>query len=69
MENSPISHEQIYLRLLEVEKKVDEIDQNTRNLVDILKTLEGAFTFLTWLAKAAACVTAIAAALHFWPEK
>lgn len=48
-----ISHKQIYERLVEVEKKVDEIDENTKGLVAAFKAAEGAFTVLNWLAQLA----------------
>lgn len=48
-----VSHKQIYERLLHVEKKVDEIDENTKGLVAAFKAAEGAFTVLNWLAQLA----------------
>ena len=48
-----VSHKQIYERLIEVEKKVDHIDQNTAGLVTAFKAAEGAFTVLNWLAQLA----------------
>ena len=50
---SEISHEQIYERLLAVELKVDEIDKNTKGLVDAINALDGAFKVLGWVASAA----------------
>jgi hypothetical protein len=50
---SDISHEQIYERLLAVELKVDEIDKNTKGLVDAINALDGAFKVLGWVASAA----------------
>ena len=50
---SEVSHEQIYERLLAVELKVDEIDKNTKGLVDAIKALDGAFKVLGWVASAA----------------
>ena len=50
---SEISHEQIYERLLAVEVKVDEIDKNTKGLVEAIKALDGAFKVLGWVAAAA----------------
>lgn len=52
MENQ-VSHEQIYNRLLCVESKVDEIDKNTKGLVDAMNAMEGAFKVLGWIASAA----------------
>ena len=48
-----VTHEQIYERLLEVESKVDSIDQNTKGLVEAMKALDGAFKVLGWVASAA----------------
>jgi len=48
-----VSHKQIYERLVEVEKKVDHIDENTAGLVTAFKAAEGAFTVLNWLAQLA----------------
>lgn len=48
-----VSHKQIYDRLVEVEQKVDHIDENTKGLVAAFKAAEGAFTVLNWLAQLA----------------
>jgi hypothetical protein len=48
-----VTHSQIYARLLEVEAKVDSIDQNTKGLVEAIKALDGAFKVLGWVASAA----------------
>ena len=48
-----VTHEQIYERLLAVELKVDEIDKNTKGLVDAINALDGAFKVLGWVASAA----------------
>ena len=48
-----VTHEQIYQRLLEVESKVDNIDKNTKGLVDAINALDGAFKVLGWIASAA----------------
>ena len=50
---SEVSHEQIYERLLAVELKVDEIDKNTKGLVEAIDALGGAFKVLGWIASAA----------------
>ena len=50
---SEVSHEQIYERLLAVELKVDEIDKNTKGLVEAIDALDGAFKVLGWIASAA----------------
>jgi hypothetical protein len=60
MEN--VTHEQIYERLVAVEAKVDHIDKNTKDLVDGFKAVQGAFTVLGWIAKAAKPILWIAGA-------
>jgi hypothetical protein len=52
MENE-VTHKQIYDRLVAVEAKVDDIDKNTKGLVEAIKALEGAFKVLGWVASAA----------------
>ncbi len=47
------SHAAIYERLLAVEKKVDDVHSETRTMVDAFKAVDGAFTVLGWIAKAA----------------
>lgn len=65
-----ISHSQIYERLLTVEQKVNDVDKNTRHIVEAFDALQGAFVVLEWIAKAAkpilwigALITAMSA---FW---
>lgn len=48
-----ISPKQIYDRLVAVEAKVDEIDNNTKGLVAAFNAAQGAFTVLEFLAKLA----------------
>ena len=48
-----VTHLQIYERLLAVESKVDEIDKNTKGLVEAIHALDGAFKVLGWVASAA----------------
>ena len=48
-----VTHKQIYERLLAVETKVDDIDKNTKGLVEAIKALDGAFKVLGWIASAA----------------
>jgi len=48
-----VTHEQIYERLLAVETKVDEIDKNTKGLVEAIDALQGAFKVLGWVASLA----------------
>ena len=51
--NEEVTHKQIYDRLVAVETKVDEIDKNTKGLVEAIKALDGAFKVLGWVASAA----------------
>ena len=48
-----VTHKQIYDRLVAVEAKVDDIDKNTKGLVEAINALEGAFKVLGWVASAA----------------
>ena len=48
-----VTHKQIYERLLAVETKVEDIDKNTKGLVEAIKALDGAFKVLGWVASAA----------------
>jgi len=48
-----VTHKQIYERLLAVETKVDDIDKNTKGLVEAIKALDGAFKVLGWVASIA----------------
>jgi len=48
-----VTHSQIYERLLAVESKVDDIDKNTKGLVEAINALEGAFKVLGWVASVA----------------
>ena len=61
-----ISHEQIYERLCLVEEKVNEIDENTKVLVDVMKSLEGAFKVLGWVGNIAKPILWIAAVIGSW---
>ena len=61
-----VTHKEIYDRLVAVERKVDCIDSNTKDMVVAFKAAQGAFIVLEWLAKAAkpilwigACITAV----------
>lgn len=47
---SEVTHAVIYDRLCEVEKKVDDIDKNTKDMVDAFNAVQGAFTVLGWIA-------------------
>ena len=53
MQNDPISHREIYDRLLAVEQKVDRIDKATADVVSAFNAAQGAFTVLEWLGKLA----------------
>jgi hypothetical protein len=48
-----VSHDQIYDRLLAVEAKVDEIDKNTKGLVEAINAANGAVRVLNWIASIA----------------
>jgi hypothetical protein len=48
-----ISHEQIYERLIAVEQKVDNIDNNTKGLVEAVNAAQGAIKVLGWIASIA----------------
>jgi hypothetical protein len=48
-----ISHKEIYVRLCEVEAKVDKLQVDTASVVQAFNAAQGAFTVLEWLAKAA----------------
>jgi hypothetical protein len=48
-----VTHKEIYIRLGEVEAKVDKVQQDTANVVAAFNAAQGAFTVLEWLAKAA----------------
>lgn len=48
-----VTHSQIYSRLLAVEEKVDNIDKNTKGLVEAIHALDGAFKVLGWVASVA----------------
>ena len=48
-----VTHKQIYDRLVEVETKVDSIDQNTKGLVEAIKAAHGAVKVLNWIASIA----------------
>jgi hypothetical protein len=48
-----VTHTQIYNRLVVVENKVDEIDKNTKVLIEAFDAVQGAFKVLGWIASAA----------------
>lgn len=51
--NEEVTHKEIYVRLCEVETKVDKLQQDTSNVVQAFNAAQGAFTVLDWIAKAA----------------
>jgi len=59
MEN--VTHEQIYERLVSLEAKVDDIDINTKGMVEAFNNVQGAFKVLGWIASAAKPIIAIVA--------
>ena len=71
-----VTHKQIYERLLAVETKVDDIDKNTKGLVEAINALDGAFKVLGWVASAAkpilwvgALIMAAGAVWQTWIKK
>lgn len=48
-----VTHKEIYVRLCEVESKVDKLTKDTENVVNAFNAAQGAFIVLEWLAKAA----------------
>jgi hypothetical protein len=48
-----VTHEHIYNRLLAVEAKVDDIDKNTKDLVDAINAAKGTVKVLNWIASIA----------------
>jgi hypothetical protein len=71
-----VTHKQIYDRLIAVESKVDEIDKNTKGLVEAINALDGAFKVLGWVASIAkpvlwvgALIMAAGAVWQTWIKK
>jgi hypothetical protein len=56
-----VTHAEIYARLIEVENKVDCINQRTQDVVDAFNAARGAFAALEFLAKIAKPLLWIAA--------
>lgn len=48
-----VSHKEIYERLVAVESKVDNVAQDTKDVVEAFRAARGAFVVLEWLAKVA----------------
>jgi hypothetical protein len=48
-----VTHKEIYVRLCEVEAKVDKLQSDTASVVSAFNAAQGAFTVLDWIAKAA----------------
>jgi hypothetical protein len=48
-----VTHKEIYVRLCEVEAKVDKLQGNTEDVVKAFNAAQGAFLVLEWIAKAA----------------
>jgi hypothetical protein len=48
-----VSHKEILDRLVAVEQKVDDVHTETRTMVAAFQAVDGAFTVLGWIAKAA----------------
>lgn len=56
-----VTHREIYDRLVNVEQKVDRVEENTAGIVKAFDAAAGAFTVLEWLAKLAKPILWIAA--------
>lgn len=56
-----VTHREIYDRLVNVEQKVDRVEENTAGIVKAFDAAAGAFTVLEWLAKLAKPIIWIAA--------
>ena len=66
-----VTHEQIYSRLCAVETKVDDIDNNTKALVEGFNAVQGAFKVLGWIAviaKPIIWIVGVLGALSFLSE-
>jgi hypothetical protein len=65
-----VTHKEIYVRLCEVETKVDKLQGNTEDVVKAFNAAQGAFMVLEWIAKAAKpiiwIVGLIAAMIALW---
>ena len=48
-----VSPREIYDRLVQVETKVDRVEENTKDMVSAFNAARGAFLILEWIAKAA----------------
>lgn len=57
-----VTHKQIYDRLVAVEGKVNEIDQNTKGMVAAFDAAKGAFVALDFLGKLAKPILMLTAA-------
>jgi hypothetical protein len=71
----PVTHEQIYQRLISLETKVDSIDHNTKDIVQAFNSVQGAFKVLGWIASIAkpilwlaGVVTAITVVMNSWKK-
>jgi hypothetical protein len=71
----PVTHEQIYQRLISLETKVDSIDHNTKDIVQAFNSVQGAFKVLGWVANIAkpilwiaGVVTAFSVVFQAWKK-
>jgi hypothetical protein len=53
MAQEEVTHKEIYVRLCDVESKVDKLTKDTEGMVSAFNAAQGAFTVLEWLSKAA----------------
>lgn len=69
MDIESVTHQQIYDRLVAVEKKVDSIHDETRTMITAFQAAHGAFTVLEWIAKIAKpilLIGAVGTAMALW---
>jgi hypothetical protein len=52
-DNEEVTHKEIYVRLCEVEAKVDKLQGDTASVVQAFNAAQGAFIVLEWLGKIA----------------
>jgi hypothetical protein len=65
MESLDVSHREIYDRLLAVEAKVDQVEKNTKEVVEAFDAAKGAFLVLEMLGKIAKPLMWIGAGMTF----
>jgi hypothetical protein len=53
MDQHDVTHREIYERLIQVEAKVDKLEETTQEVVVAFNSAKSAFLVLEWIAKAA----------------